>query len=384
MWQTVALCIAWATVTQAVVLRTFSHEQQEQVNRTGLVQSALNWTASAQLGAADLRFHENARHSASALDYGNLQCMRWTGGTCQFFACFLDRGKTECVEGKCMCPPGYCSSTKGACEYGNAGKALGTHAVRFVNAHDQSQPYLGVTESANTWDNSAAVVASVPSAEDSSAQWEMVLTPHGYVRFESRLHPQQVLTIYNSRRRRSRRRRNSFLQVEEHGTNASDSSAHERADGRTAGGDARAGISDDDDLWPQVRNIETVTPLEASFLVREVSGGLEIWDPDNGVSLSSADRNKWFEDGVAKRGIAECTEKTWFSDGCNGRELVAFEPPLAEEALSPEGHILVTAISNVRWYHIALWVLVILACGIGCAFACGCIDVSEIRRSDST
>eukprot|EP00929_Paragymnodinium_shiwhaense_P094578 TRINITY_DN5522_c0_g1_i2.p1 TRINITY_DN5522_c0_g1~~TRINITY_DN5522_c0_g1_i2.p1 ORF type:complete len:398 (-),score=47.29 TRINITY_DN5522_c0_g1_i2:109-1245(-) len=355
MWQGVALSVAWATLAQAVVLRSILHEQ---VGRSDHAQHASNLTTGAEVGAAHNGFHDNASSKdakkASAVDHGNLQCMRWTGGTCLVFGCFLDRGKTECIEGKCMCPAGYCSNTQGVCEYRNNGKDIGTHSVRFVNAHDQSQPYLGVTQSTEGWGSPKEITASV---SDPSAQWKMVLTPHGYVRFESTLLPEHVLTIYNNRRRRTH---SHFLQVEEQATNATNSSIHQHAE-RTTGEDARAGISDSDDLWPVVRKIETVTPLQASFLIREVDGGLEVWDPENGVSLASSDTNQWFADDMADHGVAECKEENWFYEGCKGREVVAFEPPLAQEALSPKGHILVAAFSALRWYHILGIVLIFVA-----------------------
>eukprot|EP00929_Paragymnodinium_shiwhaense_P094577 TRINITY_DN5522_c0_g1_i1.p1 TRINITY_DN5522_c0_g1~~TRINITY_DN5522_c0_g1_i1.p1 ORF type:complete len:395 (-),score=42.12 TRINITY_DN5522_c0_g1_i1:37-1164(-) len=363
MWQGVALSVAWATLAQAVVLRNILHVQ---VGRSDHEQHASNLTTGAEVGAAQNGFHDNATDSdsskdakdASALDYGNLQCMRWTGGTCLVFGCFLDRGKTECIEGKCMCPPGYCSNTKGVCEYGNNGKDIGAHSLRFVNAHDQSQPYLGMTQITDVFDSHRKIVASV---SDPGAHWKLVLTPHGYVRFESTLLPEHVLTIYNNRRRRTH---SHFLQVEEQATNATDSSTHQHAERRT-GEDARAGISDSDDLWPVVRKIETVTPLQASFLIREVDGGLEVWDPDNGVSLASADTDQWIADDMAEHGVAECREENWWYEGCEGREVVAFEPPLAQEALSPKGHILVAAFSAMRWYHTLGLVLIGVCCFFG-------------------
>ena len=36
-------------------------------------------------------------------------CDTHTGGTCKYFSCGSSRGQTQCVEGQCRCQPGHCS-----------------------------------------------------------------------------------------------------------------------------------------------------------------------------------------------------------------------------------------------------------------------------------
>ncbi|CAE7769672.1 unnamed protein product [Symbiodinium pilosum] len=44
------------------------------------------------------------------------QCPQRTGGTCSWFGyCWQRRGPTRCVNGECMCKPGYCSDDDGRC-----------------------------------------------------------------------------------------------------------------------------------------------------------------------------------------------------------------------------------------------------------------------------
>ena len=53
-------------------------------------------------------------HSAASIDYGDLTCMRWTGGKCGGWGsdadCDADRGPTSCEDEKCICKSGYCSA----------------------------------------------------------------------------------------------------------------------------------------------------------------------------------------------------------------------------------------------------------------------------------
>lgn len=45
-----------------------------------------------------------------------LQCPQRTGGTCSWFGyCYNFRGPTRCVNGECLCQPGYCSDDDGKC-----------------------------------------------------------------------------------------------------------------------------------------------------------------------------------------------------------------------------------------------------------------------------
>lgn len=43
------------------------------------------------------------------------QCREWTLGTCAVLGCSSWRGETDCVNGGCLCKPGYCSNDWGVC-----------------------------------------------------------------------------------------------------------------------------------------------------------------------------------------------------------------------------------------------------------------------------
>mmetsp|Transcript_96556 Transcript_96556/g.278722 ORF Transcript_96556/g.278722 Transcript_96556/m.278722 type:complete len:811 (+) Transcript_96556:62-2494(+) len=42
------------------------------------------------------------------------ECLADTGGSCRLFGCHENRGNTECVDGRCVCPKGYCAVDNGA------------------------------------------------------------------------------------------------------------------------------------------------------------------------------------------------------------------------------------------------------------------------------
>eukprot|EP00928_Gymnodinium_smaydae_P022886 TRINITY_DN19085_c0_g1_i1.p2 TRINITY_DN19085_c0_g1~~TRINITY_DN19085_c0_g1_i1.p2 ORF type:complete len:137 (+),score=20.90 TRINITY_DN19085_c0_g1_i1:658-1068(+) len=130
------------------------------------------------------------------------------------------------------------------------------------------------------------------------------------------------------------------------------------------------------DLWPRLRPFEETTPVMASFQVRQTSAGLEIWDPQQLVSLASADRDGWFQDEAAKHGVQECHPESWMSSGCEGRELVEFEPPLPAAAVSSDKRKEVDAISSVpTWLKYVLGIL--FFCGM---WVC-CVMVKSSRFS---
>jgi len=264
-----------------------------------------------------------------------------------------------------MCKDGHCSNTWGKCEASSIskGKRLGPHAVRFEKPYDAKKPYLGVG-SASSWGERIDTLAAVGRSE---SQWNLVQTPNGFVRFESIEMPGKVMHIYENRRRRTddgRRRRMLF--VEEEGRVAI--ARHANASDSTKGSAAK--IQDDDDLWPIVSHFESVTPIQASFQVFQINGpsnGLEIWDPEHRVAISSADPGWYFEDDVAENGVAECRSDG--VGGCHGHEIVTFDPPLPQEAYENSHKIDVFAITVLTWWQ---GVFVLLTCGIFWCCMGGC------------
>jgi len=113
--------------------------------------------------------------------------------------------------------------------------------------------------------------------------------------------------------------------------------------------------------------LEAATPLEATFQIRPTmknGGGYELWDPGTQVSLASADPDGW-GDSVVEQGVTECYHKSfWSSDPCDGgRQLVAFEPKLPNDALVGVARSNIEAISILSAWQ--AWLLV------GCFVLCG-------------
>lgn len=313
---------------------------------------------------------------ANKTDYGDLTCMRWTGGTCGFSSCSADRGLTECIEGKCFCTSGQCSDMHGVCQPEHEGEWLGRHAIRFLQAYDEDQPYISTTTETISDDESwtEAKCDVLAAVGNSSKEWKIALTPGGFVRLESAAKPGNVITIYNNRRRRTEDE-DFFLQAgsspESNGSMApsvaaSASPANNSSENESSDpGDA----SSDADLWPMLMNVETASPLAVSFQVRKVAGGLELWNPAHGVSLASAEKStSWLDDGdpVTPHGVGECYPAGLLSNGCGNRELLRFEPELPESVVTTGDRKEVETVGGLRWWQIAL-------IGFGCICLCFCI-----------
>jgi len=310
--------------------------------------------------------------SQQPVNFGDLTCMRWTGGSCSVFSCKSDRGPTVCEQGYCMCQSGHCANAEGVCD-AYPGEWLGSYALRFVNAYDQQTPYVQATPFAQhtgtglfDLDYTAAArrhgcTHSLAANADPGKYWKIALTGHGHLRFESNVEPGHVMSIYNNRRRRSQH----FLQVQGREVSASRSDADVEDPRQSLAVEARARlaahslhasrpiaslvasasggsangtkISDDDDLWPVLMPLRFVHPLDATFRLRQTlqdGGGLEIWDPQSMHALSSADRSWMFSDPPARRGVAECEAPGLFFGGdCQGRQLVKIEPPIPQKAV---------------------------------------------------
>lgn len=304
------------------------------------------------------------------IEYGDLTCMGWSGGTCRLSACKSERGPTTCMDGKCFCNSGYCATSAGICTMSKPGQWIGSYSVRFVNAYDSNQPFLGIEPDVSSWGKRYYSMASVANSQP---QWKLAHTSNGFVRFESILRPRHVLTIYNNRRRRTAdtylQKSPSLLSHTENvlsknlrsGTRMRNSShLHNFTNDRQS---SEAKISDDHDLWPRLQRLEDTEPIDASFQVRDMPGkGLEIWDPHWEVSVASADRNWWFNDDSANHGVGECHPESWLLSGCKGRELVVFEPKLPPGVATFGDRIKIEVISTWKWWH---WVLMIIGfCGL--------------------
>jgi len=311
------------------------------------------------------------------VDYGDLACMRWTGGLCHVMGCSPDRGPTVCESGRCLCQQGHCSSTEGVCKKDHRGKSIGIHAIRFLHAHNESKPYLGLDEFVDDGFFSTlkkAIPARVGSKEALNAQWKMFLSPSGLVRFESAAHPNQVLSIYMNRRRRTDN--NKYLLARKGDEEEVDATADGNATSHGHLRKEQMTISYDDDLWPRLFSLSETTPLAASFMAREAAGGgLEIWDPEQGVALASAaiERSWLFDDNMGDeeraRGVAECYPHSFWREGCRGRQVVAFEPPLPLEAVSPKPRMELHSLPVLPWWFVVLFV--VFCCTGACLVCCG-------------
>lgn len=329
-----------------------------------------------------------ANHTAqmSDLEFGDLTCMRWTGGSCAMFSCSTERGPTECEAGYCMCQQGLCADAVGTCVR-QRGKWLGAHAIRFKNPYDRAKPYLGVGDSIVTeldWDSSRSLAAT----SSSQPSWNIALTPGGHLRFESMAMPGSAIHFYKDRRRRSRRSHNFLQEASTQSKKAanttlaqvtSDSQGQEETRHKAA-----ASIPDDDDLWPVLVSIKKASPLSVTFRARPThknGGGLEIWDPQTGHALASANAEWFSADHVARNGIAECLDVSdLFSiSDCEGRQLVQFDPELPMEATPIIARNYISAIGVLNWWQ-AILVLVCI-CGPMCGIAA---VLSEMQKRESS
>lgn len=278
---------------------------------------------------------DNSRGDWSSSIFGSLACMTWTGGTCNLMGCRSNRGSTRCVDGRCMCRPNYCANAYGTCDDA-PGKWLGEYSIQFHKPYEPAKSYLGVGG------------AGLKAMGDSAHTWWIALTHLGFVRFESMRMPGEVLTIYNNRRRRQPTVAVSLSQVD-----------------KTSG--------DDNDLWPTTEPLETVSPLDATFLIRKTGDGFEIWDPQRDVAIANANPAGWFQDHVADRGVAECSNSFFgLVDGCKGRQVVTFSPELPVEAVSSQGRIHVNALSGFTWWQLCLFLI-----GGICLCCCCCYQMGK-------
>jgi len=304
----------------------------------------------------------NATATGSAIDYGSLTCMHWTGGTCLLSTCKPERGPTVCESGKCMCQPGSCADAVGACIPNSKGEWIGEYAIRFMEPSLPHTAYLGLGSGSSVISGPPGMIAGLGTIALNTKQWKIALTPNGRVRLQNTAHPDSVLTIYSNRRR-------GFLQTSNHGltskarqgnreqmanSSSGSSSAHDAAKkGKKTFGSY--------DLWPALVKLEKACPFDATFQVRPTvqdGGGLEIWDPHTKVAIANTNgEGTWTADAFDVDGIGECVDPQ--SGDCLGRQLVEFEPPLPAKARETAVRAIITRISTLY-----LWqtVMIVLCC----------------------
>lgn len=305
--------------------------------------------------------------------FGDLSCMKWTGGSCTTFACHSSRGHTVCNQGYCMCAMGGCANAEGVCVR-QQGEWLGTHAIRFANPYQPERPYVeaGAGGSLEGWGSSE--YAYLQSSSVPQPGWKVALTAGGHVRFESASQAGRVMTVYSNRRRRSDGRRRMLLQRGAKASRDGNPKIMEPLDSKQRGLGEKdnnsqplrlTAITDDDDEWPVTMSFTVVHPLDATFRVRNThknGGGLEIWHPKSHFSLASGNPSWLIKDRAAAQGIAECKpDGTLFGGDCEGRQLVQFEPALPVRAMpfSPRDYI--TEYGVLNWWQFLL--LMVCCCG---------------------
>eukprot|EP00747_Dinoflagellata_sp_TGD_P070343 gnl/TRDRNA2_/TRDRNA2_156554_c0_seq1.p1 gnl/TRDRNA2_/TRDRNA2_156554_c0~~gnl/TRDRNA2_/TRDRNA2_156554_c0_seq1.p1 ORF type:complete len:386 (-),score=41.24 gnl/TRDRNA2_/TRDRNA2_156554_c0_seq1:284-1441(-) len=290
-----------------------------------------------------------------SIDYGDLTCMRWTGGTCGWSDCKAERGPTSCENTKCICLPGYCSDSSGKCTP-LKGEWVGDYSISFVKPYVSSKPYVGAEKNEGGLFGPGILKYPLASTADPSRMWRIASDSKGYVRLANLHFQSKVFTIYHNRRRRS----DFFLQRDKEGKESAMSEAMPRH------AVALAGISDDDDLWPMLMPLEDITPLSATFQIRETRGGLEIWDPQQGVSLAGANPDWWIKDDVASRGISECYPESWAVGACEDRQLVRFEPAISGEVISMGPQNKIRQITTLTKFQSFLVVIAVVLVFAGC------------------
>jgi len=213
-----------------------------------------------------------------------------------------------------MCKPGYCANSQGKCEQ-RQGNKLGTFAIRFLNAYQKEEPYLGVEK--GKWPR-----GDIRSTANSERQWILVQTPDGFVRFENIHTPGEALKFH---------RHVTLALIETNETETAGSNVDQHLL-ETRRHQSWAAVPDNDHLYPEMGSLgepDLAKPAEISFQVRQILGkGLEIFDPYQKVSLASAKKGGWFKDDIADLGVAECYPESVGLGSCEGHEIIAFEPEL--------------------------------------------------------
>lgn len=313
-------------------------------------------------GMEDSQSQEGQERSSS------LECLQYTGGRCGYFGCRGGRGPTVCVRGLCLCVPGTCANVKGACEY-SVGRSLGAHAVKFPYPQTASNAYMVVNRFGKP------TLSSTPEKA-----WNLALSHDGFVRFESVDFPGRVLTIHQheevdddvddyERRKFSAQElggattltevEQAEAALEEEGEELDEQEDEEEKaleelweglnEGATRGVRVQRPIflphvHRVTDMWPATRPISETSPLEANFLVHEVHGGLEIWDPETATPLA------------AGRDIEVCHAENL--KVCGQHKYVEFEPELPWKAISGQGRITIGGLGRLAsWQYLLAFVL---------------------------
>lgn len=242
-------------------------------------------------------------------DYGDAACMRWSGGTCNLFACHPERGPTSCVDKLCMCAQGYCADAQGKCKPAQRQqeKLMGKYAIRFLDAY---KPYMTVTTD-----------DMLVTTEDSHAQWKLFRSPDGFVRFESALRPGSLLGMYASG--------DMSLQTDLKTFNTKEPKP--------------------------TRQYMLPAPTESGFRLYEIPGkGFEIYHPVQKASVAGSS---------SYDNVGQCYYWWWvYFKRCSGQEVVTFEPHLAPGiAVLGEKAAAGNVVPKLNWMQYSLLVFVVLA-----------------------
>lgn len=132
-------------------------------------------------------------------------------------------------------------------------------------------------------------------------------------------------------------------------------------------------VSDASDaqLFTELVDILTLEPIEATFQLRHSHRGLELWDPWKGVAVSSAYPPSWFYPGSEDppgRGVTQCLPTGLLSSGCQGREVLAFEPDIPRWVVSHQERLRISKPWSSHWWQSPFYAALVFM-GL-CASAC--------------
>jgi len=256
--------------------------------------------------------------------YGDITCMRQTGGICTLFDCDAKRGTTMCIKngagvGKCKCAQGLCATAAGACE-AQDGEWKGVYSVKFANPSARESAYLSATPFPIGYGYKAI------RSTDSEPMWKLAFLENKHVRLESVQYPGHYLSL----------------------------------------------SSTDAGLIAKLEKLEGVlAAAQVTFVVQETrrnGGGLQFWSPVHQVALSPSS--------LTSAGVTVCDARVDGSQGvsqapfaCTGKEFVQFTPALPNEVVSTKGtRVAVSIISPLNSWQKAVVLAVLSVCCFGSCF----------------
>jgi len=262
---------------------------------------------------------------------GDLTCMKWTGGLCRIDPCNSAR-RAECIAGRCMCPSGTCAAASGKCEAGT-GSWIGSYAIQFLKPLD-GKPYLGVSSTRTM----GPYYVAMGTTTNSQQQWKIAMTPSGLVRFESIELPGYVMS------------RPAVVSSED------------------------PALADPEHEPEQsVTRVSLARPIDVTFQLHEVPGGLEIYYPGS-KAFGMSNTGYAFRATNRGRGVAACEPNgSFLAKSCEGHELVTLEPSLPSKAIHQGKRAVVDAVSPLGWSHLILLLpfVCMATCMVGCCIAAG-------------